>query len=98
MRPVAFIDAFQRLARSVHSKTNMTGFKIPIILTILFHLFIAMVFGPNIGITYPYVDTPAAFSSAPTAATFPEDFHSTYGLISSNESIVLLSPSFRFLC
>ena len=74
MRPVAFIDAFQRLARSVHSKTNMTGFKIPIILTILFHLFIAMVFGPNIGITYPYVDTPAAFSSAPTAATFPEDF------------------------
>lgn len=74
MRPVAFVDAFRRLARSIHSKTNMTGFNIPILLTSHFHLFIAMVFGPNIGITYPFVATPAAFSSAPTAATFPEEF------------------------
>lgn len=69
MRPVAFKNAFQRLATSIHSKTNMT----------------AMVFGPNIGITYPFTFTTDALSAPPTLAEQPEEFRA---LDTNNDGVI----------
>ncbi|KAJ3306951.1 hypothetical protein HDV03_003276 [Kappamyces sp. JEL0829] len=68
MKPTEFIAAFRKLSTAIRSRTNMT----------------AMVWGPNIGITYPFT-TPNALSAAPTLATDPVNFRA---LDTNNDGVI----------